>query len=104
MSKLTTWGMISLLILLPFAFVGCVGCEDEVKPQQVQAQQKEDSTNQFYENDKVTIKVQTSSGEKSYDGTLVRWWKDGVTIKTDSERTLLAIAAQSYTVEKQIPR
>jgi hypothetical protein len=108
MLKLTTWVVISIFLLSPFVFVGCDGCLEVVKEsQQEQTKQQtkgESQTNQFYENDKLIVKVQTPSGEKVYEGTLVRWWTQGVTIKTDNDRTLLAIAAQVYTVEKQITR
>lgn len=98
--KLTTWVVISIFLLLPLVFTGCAKREDIKQTQTPQ----ENESNQFYENEKVTVRVQTPSGEKSYDGILVRWWSQGVTIKTDNDRTLLAIASQTYTVEKQIPR
>jgi hypothetical protein len=81
--------------------------EQEQKQAQIKQQilkEKEDETNQFYENDEVVVKVYTPAGEKTYEGTLVQWWGQGVTIKTDSNRTLLAIASQNYTVEKSISR
>jgi len=99
MLKLMTWVVISIFLMLSFVFTGCLD-----NPKEVQTQtSKENSSNQYYD-DKIVVKVQSPAGEKVYEGTLVRRRTHGVTIKTDNDRTLLSIAAEFYTVEKQISR
>ena len=103
MLKLTTWIVISIFLLSPLVFVGCSGCSSEEirkASKKVTQDQEEDYTRDFYVDDKVVVKVQTPSGEKTYEGTLIRWWANGVVIKTESGRVLMGIAGQVFTVEK----
>lgn len=109
MLKRMKFQMISLVCVLfatSFLLYSCSGCEEEFKQErlkkeaQKQEQLEKERENNFMEGDKITVKIYTPTGEKSYEGTLVKWWTQGVTIKKDG-KTLVGIYSGSYEIERR---
>ena len=104
--KFRVISLFCILVSLSFFLYSCAGCEEmmekerqekKLKEQEQLEQQKE---NEFQMGDKVTVKVFTSTGEKTYEGTFVKEWDRGVIIKKD-RKILIAIHSQTYEIERQ---